>query len=71
MTKVKVVMRELWSFVTKHPHPLWTGNPFGFFTTDFQGVKNMVLLIVVYNTQSPVWNYSEMKNVCVIRTKTW
>ena len=54
MTKVKVVTRELGGFVTKHPHPLRTGNFFDIYTTDFQGGKNMVLLIVMYNTQSPV-----------------
>ena len=54
MMKVKVVTRELWPFVAKHPPPTLTGNFFDIYTTDFQGGKNMILLIVVYNTQSPV-----------------
>ena len=61
MMKVKVVTSELGSFVYKHSYPLLTGYFFDIYTTDFQGEKTMVLLIVVYNTQSPVWNYSEVK----------
>ena len=61
MMKVKVVTRELWPFCNLTPPP--TLNFFYIYTTDFQGRKNMVLLIVV-----PSFKLFRAEKMCVLYT---
>ena len=71
MTKVKVVTRELWLFVTKCPLPIPHSEQVTFLIYDrFSRRKKHGLSTVVYNMQYPVWKYSGLKYVRVIRTKT-